>query len=261
MQIQKGRVEKGMTSSALLKALNILEAFQDSAQAMTAKEIAVRQSETQSSVQRSLYTLETLGYLEREENGKAYVPGRGCLCPVYGYLRNNRFLESATPYLIDLSERFATRADLTVLHGTEIVYVSRVPSRDEILNLAPLGRRWPAVNTASGRAILAALTDEECERVLAASTFAKITPYSLDTRTAVAHAIAQTREVGYAYQSEEVAVGSASVGAAVVGGGGEVLGALILGGAVDAFQDRERRDNLGQAVKQAARAIGAYHLS
>ncbi len=250
-----------MTSSALLKALNILESFQDSPQAMTAKEIAMRQDETQSSVQRSLYTLETLGYLEREENSKAYVPGRGCLRPVYGYLRNNRLVESAMPYLIDLSEKFSTRADLTVLHGTEIVYLSRVPSRDEILNLAPLGRRWPAVNTASGRAILAALTDEECDRVLAASTFARITPYSLDTRAAVARAIAQTRKIGYAYQSKEVSVGAASVGAAVVGADREVLGAIILGGAVEAFQDRKRRDKLGRALRQAARAIGAYHLS
>ena len=77
----------------------------------------------------------------------------------------------------------------------------------------------------------------------------------------MARAIAQTRDIGYAYQSKEVSVGAASVGAAVVGKGGAVLGAIILGGAVEAFQEPERRDQLGQALKQAARAIGAYHLS
>ena len=98
-----------MSSNALAKALDVLEAFQNSSGALTVKDVAELNDETQSSVQRSIYTLETLGYLEREEAGKRYVPGRACLRPVYGYLRNNRFLETATPYLIDLSERFATR--------------------------------------------------------------------------------------------------------------------------------------------------------
>ncbi|MGB3316680.1 MAG: IclR family transcriptional regulator C-terminal domain-containing protein, partial [Albidovulum sp.] len=195
------------------------------------------------------------------EGGKRYVPGRSCLRPVYGYLHHNRFLETATPYLIELSERFATRADLTVLDGTDIVYLSRVPSKDELLNLSPLGRRWPAVNTASGRAILAAMPKAESYRVLAASNYRKITPHSLADIWSVSAAVEEAGKVGYAYQSEEVMLGAASVGSAVVGANGKVHGAIILGGAVTAFQDKDRRHALGDAVKQAAQAIGAYNLT
>ncbi|SNZ19257.1 IclR family transcriptional regulator [Cohaesibacter gelatinilyticus] len=247
-----------MSSNALAKALDVLEAFQNSSGALTVKDVAELNDETQSSVQRSIYTLETLGYLEREEAGKRYVPGRACLRPVYGYLRNNRFLETATPYLIDLSERFATRADLTVLEGTDIVYLSRIPSRDELLNLSPLGRRWPAIHTASGRAILAAMKDDERDEVLSASSFSKTTPHSLTTLESIVRAIEDIKKSGYSYQSEEVLLGAASVGAAIVGTNGEVQGAIILGGAVEAFQDIDQRHILGNAVKQAARAIGAY---
>ncbi|MFV1564357.1 MULTISPECIES: IclR family transcriptional regulator [Phaeobacter] len=247
-----------MSSNALQKALEVLEAFQKSPDSLSVKDVAALNHETQSSVQRSIYTLETLGYLEREEAGKRYVPGRACLRPVYGYLRNNRFLETATPYLIDLSERFATRADLTVLDGTEIVYLSRIPSRDELLNLSPLGRRWPAIQTASGRAILAAMDDEEREKVIAGSTIRQITPRSLSTKEHIYAAINKTREVGYAYQSEEVLMGAASVGAAVVGSNGKVQGAIIVGGPTETFNDPDKRHALGNAVKQAAQAIGAY---
>ncbi|WP_150526871.1 IclR family transcriptional regulator [Roseibium sediminis] len=246
-----------MSSSALLKAFEALEAFQNTAGSLSVRDIAEQKGETLSSVQRSVYTLEVLGYLEREETGKRFVPGRGCLRPVYGYLRNNRFLENATPYLIDLSERLASRADLSVLDGADIVYLSRIPSRDELLNLAPLGRRWPAIHTASGRAILAAMTDEHMAEVLSATSFKKTTIHSLDTIQDVTSAIEEVRKMGYAFQSEEVLIGAASVSAAVVGTDGRVHGAIILGGPVGAFQDRDKRHGFGVAVIKAAQAIGA----
>ncbi|NVK12905.1 MAG: IclR family transcriptional regulator [Rhodobacteraceae bacterium] len=250
-----------MSSNALLKALNALEAFQSSSGSLTVKDISKLTGETESSVQRSTYTLEALGYLERENAGSRYVPGRSCLRPVYGYLRNNRFLEAATPYLIDLSERYSTRADLTVLDGTEIVYLSRIPNRDELLNLSPLGRRWPAVSTASGRAILAALPEEMRSNILAGSAFSKITPMTLTSLEAVEEAIREAQSAGYAYQSEEVLIGAASVGAAVSGADGKVHGAVILGGPASAFETSSQRNILGEAVKKAAMAIGAYNLS
>lgn len=250
-----------MSSTALLKTLNALEAFQISDNAMSVKDIASITSETVSSVQRSAYTLEALGYLEREEGGNRYVPGRSCLRPVYGYLRNNRFLEAATPYLIDLSERFKTRADLTVLDGTDIVYLSRIPSKDELLNLSPLGRRWPAASTASGRAILSALSETERNLVLSQSTFPKITPHTLVERECIETAIKQARLKGYAYQSEEVLTGAASVGSAVLDSHGNVHGAIIIGGPVSSFEDVDRRQILGEAVAQAASAISAYNLT
>ena len=247
-----------MSSNALIKALEVLEAFQKSRDALSVKEVADLNEETQSSVQRSVYTLETLGFLEREDAGKRYVPGRACLRPVYGYLRSNRFLETATPYLIDLSERFSTRADLTVLDGTEIVYLSRIPSRDELLNLSPLGRRWPAIQTALGRAILAAMSESERERVIANSEIQKITAHSLSSYEEISDAIVESQETGYAYQSEEVLLGAASVGAAVVGADGNVHGAIILGGPTETFNDADKRRLFGSAVRQAAQAIGVY---
>lgn len=247
-----------MSSAALLKALQTLEVFQESDGALSAKDIASLTSETVSSAQRSTFTLEALGYLEREESGKRYVPGRSCLRPVYGYLRNNKFLEAATPYLIDLSERFETRADLTVLDQKDIVYLSRIPSKDELLNLSPLGRRWPAASTASGRAILSALSKEERDQVVAATEFRKITPYTLTEQDEIDQSIEQAIKCGFAYQNEEVLMGAASVGSAVIDGHGVVHGAIILGGPTSKFETEAQRNELGEAVVQAARAIGTY---
>jgi len=247
-----------MTSTALLKTLRTLELFQSSDGALSVKDMAELSSESASSIQRSAYTLEALGYLEREEGGIRYVPGRSCLRPVYGYLRNNQFLEAATPYLIDLSERFETRADLTVLDGIEIVYLSRIPSKDELLNLSPLGRRWPAASTASGRAILSALPVETRNSLLDTARFPRITPRTLVNRADIDRAIETARDLGYAYQDEEVLLGAASVGSAVVDGSNHVHGSIIIGGPSKVFRDDAQRHIFGEAVAQAAAAIGAY---
>lgn len=249
-----------MSSNALLKSLRCLEVFQKAEGALSVRDIAKMTGDSLSSVQRSAFTMEALGYLEREANGPRLVPGRSCLRPAHGYLRNNRFLETATPYLIDLSERLDIRADLTVLDGTDIVYLARIPSRDELLNLSPLGRRWPAVSTASGRAILSALPEEEKERVLQASDFAPITSKTITNEGDVRAAIVRARDCGYAYQSEEVLTGAASLGAAVLGRVNKVLGAVIIGGAADRFADETQRLVLGEAVLKAARAISAHNI-
>ncbi|WP_424987186.1 IclR family transcriptional regulator [Microbulbifer sp. S227A] len=250
-----------MSSNALLKALHVLETFQQPIESMTVRDISAATGETESSVQRSTYTLERLGYLERADAGNRYVPGRSCLGPVYGFLRNNKLLETATPYLIDLAERVATRTHLSVLDGTEIVYLSRIPSQEERLNLSPLGRRWPAISTSSGRAILAALPEDAREEIIAASQFKKITPKTETDPAAIRAAIDLARQDGYSYQDGEVLPGAASVGSAVVSADGRVHGAVILGGPASAFADLDQRRALGEAVKQATRAIGACNLS
>jgi IclR family transcriptional regulator, pca regulon regulatory protein len=251
---------RSMRSNALLKTIRCLEAFQGADGALSVRDIAKITGDSLSSAQRSTFTMEALGYLEREENGSRLVPGRSCLRPAYAYLRNNRFLETATPYLIDLSERLDIRADLTVLDGTEIVYLARIPNRDELLNLSPLGRRWPAISTASGRAILAALPSAERERIIAASTYAQITPKTVTDAAGIRAAIDAVQANGYAYQNEEVLMGAASLGAAIVGKANKVLGAVIVGGAADRFSGEAQRKVLGDAVAKAAQAISAHNI-
>ena len=170
-------------------------------------------------------------------------------------------MEIAAPYLVDLSKKHETRVDLTVLDGTDIVYLSRVPSRDELLNLAPLGRRWPAVNTASGRAILATLSDEDLGHILSSSTYTKHTPYTLTNRNQIVETIKKARSDGYAFQSEEVLQGAASVGAAVIDGEKHVHGAIIIGGPAAAFEDSDKKHAFGMSAIQTAQAIGTYNLA
>ncbi|MCY4179649.1 MAG: IclR family transcriptional regulator [Litoreibacter sp.] len=247
-----------MRSQALLKTLKCLEALQRAGRPLGVKGISAITNDTQSSVQRAVYTLEALGYLEHGPDEAGYVPGPACLRPAYGYLRNNKLLEIATPYLVDLSDRFDVRCDLTVLEGKDVMYLARIPGRDELLNLSFLGRRWPAIHTATGRAILSALPEAARENVLATSIPSPITPRSNLDMTAIRAEIAEAQQLGYAKVLEEVLLGAASVAAPVYGKDGGVVGAVMIGGEVERFDALTKRQVFGDAVKRTAQAITAY---
>ncbi len=249
-----------MVANALLKTLRCLESFQTSSGVLTQSEIVGLTGDSASSVQRSLYTLEVLGYLERDAGGPQYAPGRACLKPAYGFMRSCQLLKTAMPHLIELRDRFDLRADLSTLEGTDIIYLGRIPSRDELLNLSPLGKRWPAANTASGRTMLAALPQQTCENIIATTQFKAFTPHTILDLSVIETLIKDAQRNGYAHQHKEVLLGSSSVAAAVTGAGGNVLGAITLGGTFERFSDPDELQRLGVAALKAAQAISAHNL-
>ena len=81
-----------MKSNALEKALRTLEVFKTGQAPLSVIEISQLTGDAISSVQRNTYTLQSLGYLEREPDGNRYVLGRRSLHIGFGYLRINKFL-------------------------------------------------------------------------------------------------------------------------------------------------------------------------
>lgn len=249
-----------MSSKALLKALRCLEALQLAETPITVREIAQATGESLGSVQRSTFTLKALGYLTQESGAAQFMPGPACLRPAYGYLRNNALLNAAMPYMVELSDRLDVRCDLTILSGTDIIYLARIPGRDDLLNLSFLGRRWPAINTATGRAMLSLMPDDACEKVLMASAPKPITPKTITSMTDIRQEIDEARTLGYAKMLEEVFLGASAVAAPISGQSGVVLGALMIGGAADRFTMSDDRHVFGQATRKAAQAISEYGL-
>lgn len=248
-----------MNSKALLKSLKCLEALQNTDNPQRVKDIAGMTGLTLSSVQRSTYTLEALGYLSHDTDSSRFVPGPSCLRPAYGFLRNSALLEVTTPYLVDLSDRLDARCDLTVLHGTDIFYLARIPGQDELLNVSYLGRRWPAIHTASGRAILSALPPDQCEQILEKSKPRSITPKSTLDKESIRSEILEAQQLGYAKMLEEVLLGVASVAAPIIGKRG-VLGALTIGGEIERFATASDRLKFGEMSKRTAQAISDFGL-
>lgn len=90
---------------------------------------------------------------------------------------------------------------LAMLDGVEVVYLAKVDSIHAVRMVSAVGRRLPAHCTGVGKALLAALSDEELTRRYGDDDTAELpamTPSSLPTVGALRATLAQVRALGYA---------------------------------------------------------------
>jgi DNA-binding IclR family transcriptional regulator len=146
---------------ALMRGFAILQALTGKRREATLSEIADKLGVTRSSAYRLLYTLEHLGYVAHDPRTKTYSLGSQVLHLGYGYLASRDLVEVAMPHLVRLRDRTGWSAHLGELHGREVIYLARVPTRRSIASTVHVGTRLPAHATTMGRVLLSSLANED----------------------------------------------------------------------------------------------------
>lgn len=142
----------------------------------------------------------------------------------------------AAAVLDDLVERTGQTAFLSVPRGGRAVCIRWAQGRGvEVLALRP-GGVLPFHAGAAGRVLLAHLSDDRIDEVLAAAPFAALTSSTLTDVQEVREDIAVTRSRGYCLSVEDVTPGIAALGVPVRNGG-VVVGAVSIGGLVDEISE------------------------
>jgi IclR family transcriptional regulator, blcABC operon repressor len=107
---------------------------------------------------------------------------------------------------------------LAVLDGLEMTYLARHDGRQPVRLSSQIGRRLPATVTATGKAALASLDDEELDRRLAEiETLPVLTSHSIATMDALRAELAIVRRRGYAMDDEETVEGVVCFGVRIPG--------------------------------------------
>ncbi len=134
-----------------------------------------------------------------------------------GYTRQAPLQRLARRPLVQLVDRTGRSAHLAVPHGRDVLYVveERAPGHAPLVT--DVGVRLPAHLTASGRAILAALSDAQVRALYPDRTaFVDRHGRGPSTLTALRRVLTETRQRGWAAEDGEVTPGFASVAAAVL---------------------------------------------
>ncbi|MBG7622121.1 helix-turn-helix domain-containing protein [Herbaspirillum sp. AP02] len=240
------------------KAMKVLMAFDGQQRQLSLTQIAALTGFDLSTTQRFTYTLMTLGYLSKDEAVRKYELAPQVLNFAYHYLSSSDLVLRATPYLQQLSRETEETTNLTILDGSEIVFVQRIVSSNVLNPTVVTGTRLPAFCTASGLAMMAALDPHEVDDILARSDLRMYTPYTVADKDAIKQRLIRFREQGYAHSREEYFLGDISTAAVVMDNRrGRPVGAVNLaivtarwGGDAD-----ERRH--ADLVMSAARAIAS----
>jgi IclR family transcriptional regulator, pca regulon regulatory protein len=237
------------------KAMSVLKAFDASRPRLTLSQIAGLSDMDLSGAQRFTYTLLKLGYLVKDEETRTYSLSPQVFELSYHYLSSNELVNRAAPYVQQLSMHTGETANVTVLHGSDIVFVYRIASPQVLISGLNVGARMPAYCAAPGLAMLAHLPEEEVDAVLAGSNLVKHTPYTVVQPRAIKQRLAEIRSAGYAHTEEEYYLGDISTAAAVLDSRGRVMGAVNVAVAKPRWKGAEDERRIADMVISTALAI------
>ena len=144
----------------------------------------------------------------------------------YAYLSGLTLPEVAEPHMEELVANVNESSSISVLDGTEIVYVVRVPTRRIMSITLSVGTRLPAYATSMGRVLLANLPDDELERRLPQIVFEPLSPHTVKDVEALRSVLAKVRKQGYAATDQELEEGLRSLAVPIRDVSGEVIAAL-----------------------------------
>jgi IclR family transcriptional regulator, pca regulon regulatory protein len=198
---------------ALARGLEVVTAFRPGQEALTLAELSAATGLARPTVRRILLTLAELGYVRAEGGRYALTPR--VLDLGTAYVGSQGLWEVARPHLVALSERTGESCSMAQLDGSDIVYVARAAVPKIVGLSVQIGTRFPALQTSLGKVLLAELSREELEAVLAEPTRSGLTTLWHPTP---AERDAELREVharGWALTDQQLALGIRSVAAPV----------------------------------------------
>ena len=149
---------------SLAKGLAVIEAFGPDLPAMTLSEVARKTKLSPGSARRVLRTLQRLGYMQSD--GQRFALAPRTLQLGYAYLASQPFTSLVQPRLAQLTQKVEGSCSVSVLDGTDVVYIARATNKRLSRDYMSVGTRFPAHATSPGKVLLAALPKRRIRQAL-----------------------------------------------------------------------------------------------
>jgi DNA-binding IclR family transcriptional regulator len=243
--VNGGRVQSVQRAARLLKAIA------DSAEPLTARDLAERCDLNRSTAWRILATLEEEGLANREAATNRYTIG-------YEITRlagagDESLVRLARPRLAELSRRTGETVSLAVPRHLQLVYVDQVQA-PHVMAADWLGRAVPLHATSTGKALLAWVAGEDLEAVLS-GPLERFTDTTITDPDRLREELREVRTRGYATSRGELETGLWGASAAVLGERKRPIAVVSVWGAEGRV--REQVVELGEGTAAAAAALAA----
>ncbi len=252
--IELMRAPQDTPSTAVERALAILEAVAQRADGLTNSDLSRRLGIPKSSASYILRTLERRGYLRREAESGKYRLGLKVLSLGREVLAGLDIKKVALPVLRALVERTQLTTHLAVLDHGEAVYIEKVEGPGFIKMDTWVGRRMHVHSTSVGKALVAHLSKAEVEAIVHGHGLKKRTPRTITGLGRFLAELDKVRAQGYAVDDEENSLGARCLGAPVFGVLGNVEAAVGVSGTTTQIDDSSL-PRIAELVKEAARKI------
>lgn len=239
------------------RMMRVLEKFQGERDLALAT-LAARSKMVKSSVYRILFTLERLGYVEKNGDRQYSITSR--FARLGGQTRMPSDLPAlAHPFMTDLVRRFQETVNLGVLDGDEVFYIRVIESPHTFRLAAHAGIRSPLHSTALGKALLASLPDLELQNLVKRCDFRRFTKNTICEVSPFMRELVRVRRRGYAIDNMEDSEGARCLASPIFDGEGRGVAALSISGPasrVHRARDSELTEALMGVCKQLSKLLG-----
>ena len=210
--------------AGLEKGLQVIEAFDQERSRLTVSEVAQRTGLTRAAARRYLLTLVHLGYARQTD--KVYSLTPKILRLGQSYLHSARLPRIVQPLLYRLAYALGEAASAGVLEGGDLVCVAAVSAGRVVSATLQPGTRVPAWCTASGRVMLATLSDSALQAYIDTVELEKLTDYTVLDRAVLLAEIGKIRGQGYALVNQEMELGLRTLAVPLRNFKGETVAAM-----------------------------------
>jgi DNA-binding IclR family transcriptional regulator len=241
---------------AIKRSFEVIDLLAQRESGMTVSEIHRALHLPLSSAAAILYTLQALGYIEKDPESSRYSLGLKLLSFSRRLADQLGIVGRCHGLLEQLAGKTGLTSHIAVMRDGESMYVDRVPGSGLIQFSSYIGMRWAIHASGVGKALLAFLPEDELAQILKYLPLTKITPQTITVRSYLEKQLYQFRRCGYAWETSEGEEGVACVAAPIRGPEGAVTAAVSVTGTTHQITD-EKTSALGEVVKHYADLMSA----
>ena len=212
---------------AVTRALSLLDRLAQQREPMSLAQLTSELALPKSSVHGLCNTLMSFGYLRRQTDG-AFLIGPRVMTLAEAFVSGTDVAQEFSALWANAGAAPEETVVLSVLSGTDALYVA-VRNSARPLGLAfNVGMRLPAHLSGSGKAMLAFRAPDEVRGIFAAGPLTRLTRKGPRDIEALLKELALTRKRGYSVDDETVREGVYSFGAPVFDASGQVVAGVAV---------------------------------
>jgi len=237
---------------SLERGLAVIRALSDPGPGLTLSDVGRATGLTRAAARRFLLTLEELGYVRSVDRRFTLTPR--VLELGYSFLSSMSLPEIAQPHLRELVEQVHESSSVSVLDGSDVVYVAREPTSRIMTVAISVGTRFPAYATSMGRVLLSGLAPDELDAVLRRTELRALASRTVKTEPALRRELDRVRRQGWALVDQELEDGLRALAAPIRSAQGQTVAAInVSTQASRRTLEAIRRDLLPPLLETAAR--------
>jgi DNA-binding IclR family transcriptional regulator len=218
--------------ASIEKAALLIDCFDVHHKELSLNQLAQKTGYPKTTVYGIAATLVSVGLLAQSPNSSNYSLGTKLMELAYNTRMSQPIIQIAAPMLNRISKQSEQNVYLTTHRNGRLLYLASCYRTWEYIGYSEAGKTLPMHCTASGKAMLAHMTDEQVDAVLSAQPMEKSAPNTITEPGILKKELLDIRKQGFAVDNEEETAGVKCIAVAILSDANVPVGAISISGSV-----------------------------